>query len=444
MDPGIGRDVVLRGRQAGRLGRRPAAARRRSPHDATAWLSPDDDLGDARRLRRRAGDGSRGGVPPVTPDAFDPAALGGKPPPRRPLQDAAGDRRLAVDAARHRARARARAGNGVKVMREPHLGTGISKSLARRLGQAVGRAGRASDKPDAVVVFIGANEGFPMPGPGGKEVECCGADWAAAYANRVRADDEHLPPERRGARLLADAADAARPGPRATIARVVNAAIARRRRAVARARCACSTRSRSSRPRALPRRDAIDGERHDRPRARRHPPQRHRCSLVGRHRDQADRSGLRHKALTMSARGTTVRAVSSRFYIPSALLSVVVALTVSAGASASPIASAAKTCTPPKYPGSGYFTSLSVTGTSCSTGSKIAKDYYKCRTRARPQGPLRQEGRRLRLPRDARVDRHRDQRPRHLQEGQGDREALLPAEFGLGGHPLRPTPIIRP
>jgi len=77
----------------------------------------------------------------------------------------------------------------------------------------------------------------------------------------------------------------------------------------------------------------------------------------------------------MSARAITVRAVLSRFYIPSALLSVVVALTVSAGASASPIASAAKTCTPPKYPGSGYFTSLSVTGTSCSTGSKIAKDY---------------------------------------------------------------------
>ena len=29
-------------------------------------------------------------------------------------------------------------------------------------------------KPDAVVVFIGANEGFPLPGPGGEEVDCCG------------------------------------------------------------------------------------------------------------------------------------------------------------------------------------------------------------------------------------------------------------------------------
>jgi len=83
--------------------------------------------------------------------------------------------------------------------------------------------------------------------------------------------------------------------------------------------------------------------------------------------------------LTTSARAITVRAVLSRFYIPSGLLSVAVALTISAGASASPVASAAKTCTPPKYPGSGYFTSLSVTGTSCSTGSKLAKSYYKCR-----------------------------------------------------------------
>ena len=88
----------------------------------------------------------------------------------------------------------------------------------------------------------------------------------------------------------------------------------------------------------------------------------------------------------MSARAITVRAVLSRFYIPSALLSVVVALTVSAGASASPIASAAKTCTPPKYPGSGYFTSLSVTKVSCATGAKIAKDYYKCRTKTGPKG----------------------------------------------------------
>jgi hypothetical protein len=91
--------------------------------------------------------------------------------------------------------------------------------------------------------------------------------------------------------------------------------------------------------------------------------------------------------LTTSARAITVGAVSLRFYIPSALLSVVVALTVAAGASAAgPVASASATCTPPKYPGSGYFTSLSVTKTSCATGSKIAKAYYKCRTAKGPSG----------------------------------------------------------
>ena len=44
----------------------------------------------------------------------------------------------------------------------------------------------AAEHPDAVVVFIGANEGYGIPGPGGKDIECCGPDYAAAYANRVR------------------------------------------------------------------------------------------------------------------------------------------------------------------------------------------------------------------------------------------------------------------
>ena len=83
----------------------------------------------------------------------------------------------------------------------------------------------------------------------------------------------------------------------------------------------------------------------------------------------------------MSARGTTVRAVLSRFYIPSALLSVAVALTISAGASASPVASASKTCTPPKYPGSGYFSALKVTKVSCSTGKSVVLAFHKCRVK---------------------------------------------------------------
>ena len=46
----------------------------------------------------------------------------------------------------------------------------------------------------------------------------------------------------------------------------------------------------------------------------------------------------------------------------------------------------ATTCKPPKYPGSGYFTSLSVTGTSCAQGSKLAIAYYKCRTKTSKSG----------------------------------------------------------
>jgi hypothetical protein len=39
----------------------------------------------------------------------------------------------------------------------------------------------------------------------------------------------------------------------------------------------------------------------------------------------------------------------------------------------------ARSCTPPKYPGVGYFTTLSVKGVSCSTGKKLVLAYYRCR-----------------------------------------------------------------
>lgn len=42
---------------------------------------------------------------------------------------------------------------------------------------------------------------------------------------------------------------------------------------------------------------------------------------------------------------------------------------------------AAKACTPPKYPGLGYFTSMTVTKTGCSTGKKVALGHYKCRVK---------------------------------------------------------------
>lgn len=54
---------------------------------------------------------------------------------------------------------------------------------------------------------------------------------------------------------------------------------------------------------------------------------------------------------------------------------------VSGNAAARPLAHAARTCSSPQYPGTGYFTSLSVKGTSCSTGRKVELAYYRCRVR---------------------------------------------------------------
>lgn len=45
-----------------------------------------------------------------------------------------------------------------------------------------------------------------------------------------------------------------------------------------------------------------------------------------------------------------------------------------------PRASAARACTPPDYPGAGYFTSLSVKGTTCRTGRRVTLAHYRCRT----------------------------------------------------------------
>ncbi len=58
------------------------------------------------------------------------------------------------------------------------------------------------------------------------------------------------------------------------------------------------------------------------------------------------------------------------------------AATGGAAASVTPVQRASQTCTPPKYPGSGYFTGkIRVTNISCSYGKKFVVSYYKCRTK---------------------------------------------------------------
>ena len=55
------------------------------------------------------------------------------------------------------------------------------------------------------------------------------------------------------------------------------------------------------------------------------------------------------------------------------------AVGVAAPAAQASTASLARSCTAPKYPGQGYFTSLVVTGTSCARGKSVALAYYRCR-----------------------------------------------------------------
>lgn len=66
--------------------------------------------------------------------------------------------------------------------------------------------------------------------------------------------------------------------------------------------------------------------------------------------------------------------------VVAAAVPVVAGGATSAGA-AQPTAHAARSCATPKYPGVGYFTSLSVSHTSCATGRKLVIAYYKCRTK---------------------------------------------------------------
>jgi lysophospholipase L1-like esterase len=189
----------------------------------TRRLSPDDDLGSTPSVFARGGTGNAAAVPPVTPDAFDPAALGEKPARPGPLRTllVTGDslsQPLDAELARDLA-----GRDGVRVVRDAHLGTGISKTDLLDWGK-LSVAQARKDRPDAVVMFLGANEGFPMR-VGRRQAECCGGAWAAEYAFRARS---MMNVYRRGGAarvywlLLPQPRDAAR----ARISRAVNAAIA--------------------------------------------------------------------------------------------------------------------------------------------------------------------------------------------------------------------------
>ena len=167
MNPGIGRDADARRRHARRAGsaeelpaRRTRATRRRP------GSRPNPSLGGRTASRARGRDGRR-------PDPCRSRLMRSTRRDRRqalrqaPAAHAARHRRLDVDAARLRPRPRCSRPAASSVIRDPHVGTGISNTLLVDWGKLSALQVR-KDHPDAVVIFIGANEGFPMPGPEGR------------------------------------------------------------------------------------------------------------------------------------------------------------------------------------------------------------------------------------------------------------------------------------
>jgi lysophospholipase L1-like esterase len=187
-------------------------------------LKPGEDLsggGAGSFADHGSGAAAAGGVPPVTPDAFDPRALGEKPPPPRPLKTVlvTGD---SMSQPLDAEVARSLTPRGIKVIRDAHVGTGISDTSLVDWGK-LSLVQVKKDRPDAVVMFMGANEGFPMK-IAAREVKCCSAAWAAEYAYRAR---RMMDTYRRGgvARVFWLLLPAQRSKARQDIARVVNAAL---------------------------------------------------------------------------------------------------------------------------------------------------------------------------------------------------------------------------
>jgi lysophospholipase L1-like esterase len=220
MTPGIGRDAVLAvGRPAAWIADQLPL---RSPaHSLTAFLSSGPTLNGPGGFRDAA-TATSAGIPVITPDAFDPGQLGVPPPPRRPLHTllVTGD---SMSEPLDQDLGQSLAPDGVQVIQDPHIGTGISTTVLVNWGR-LSIYQVTHDHPDAVVVFIGANDGFPMPGAGGTQVSCCGADWATIYAQRVR-QMMNTYRQAGAARVYWLTLPTPREPARAKISRVVNAAV---------------------------------------------------------------------------------------------------------------------------------------------------------------------------------------------------------------------------
>jgi lysophospholipase L1-like esterase len=172
LKPGLGRDIVKAiGEPAGWVADQlPFAETRR---DLTSWLSPDQQL-SGRGFTAESANSAR--IPPVT----HPVPSTPQPLDRLLITGDSLSTPLDIEIARKLADR----GAGVQVTRDPHLATGISNTGLVDWGK-LSSTQASDDDPDAVVLFIGANEGYPMPGPNGTQVSCCGPAWGAIFRSRV-------------------------------------------------------------------------------------------------------------------------------------------------------------------------------------------------------------------------------------------------------------------
>ena len=181
----------------------------------SSWLSPDEEVAGGGGFEAPAGGAAPAGIDPA---AFDPSELGEKPRAPRPLETllVTGDS-LAQPMDTELARRLTDEGTA-RPVRDVHVGTALSNTELLDWG-SFSRAQVAKEKPEAVVVFLGANEGFPIDG-----VECCGTRYAAAYAQRAR---RMMDTYRQGgaARVYWLTLPAPRDEDLAKVARTVNAAL---------------------------------------------------------------------------------------------------------------------------------------------------------------------------------------------------------------------------
>lgn len=182
MSPGIEKDIVSAiGEPAGWIADHTPLAN--LGDDVTGGLSPDAELG-AGGFGAQATTGAGSEVPPVTTDYFDPLALGLEPEDAGELETilVTGD---SLSTPLDQEIARRLEPEGVEVVQDPHLASGISNEAIVDWGQ-LSTAQVSEHQPDAIVMFMGANEGYDFERPGGEPVKCCGAEWAAIYAQRAR------------------------------------------------------------------------------------------------------------------------------------------------------------------------------------------------------------------------------------------------------------------